>query len=224
MNFRKQYDIKQRSVFKTVLIGKQIWTINNSCLKTYIDGTPIPHVTDSSQWSKLTTPAYCWYGDSTSISAREKWGALYNWYVVDPENPKQIAPDGWRVPSDADWTALENYLIANGYNWDGTTSENKIGKSLAAKTDWESSPEAGDVGNDMASNNRTGFSALPVGFRNSIGNFLYQSSNGYWWSASEFFASLAWHRDLGYGSGSLNSGGSDKSDGFSLRLVKDIGA
>jgi methyl-accepting chemotaxis protein len=56
------------------------------------------------------------------------YGRLYNWYAV---NTGKLAPVGWHVPTDDDWTILENYLIANGYNYDGTTTENKIAKAMA---------------------------------------------------------------------------------------------
>jgi uncharacterized protein (TIGR02145 family) len=178
-------------------------------------------VTGTTEWSALATPGYCWYNNSTITAEQEKWGALYNWYVVSPTNPKQVAPIGWHVPTDADWTTLENYLIANGYNWDLTTSGNKIGKSLAAKTDWLSSSTAGVVGNDLSSNNSTGFSALPGGSRGNDGNFYGQSNGGYWWSATEDDASLAYYRALYYGYEDLGRGNDNKRCGFSVRLLRD---
>jgi len=67
----------------------------------------------------------------------------------------------------------------------------------------------------------SGFSALPGGFRYHDGTFSYQSSYGYWWSATELDAAIAWSRylycDLGY----LSSSSSYKSCGFSVRLIRD---
>ena len=54
---------------------------------------------------------------------------------TDPDTPnKEFAPDGWHVPSDAEWTTLENHLIANSYNYDQTNTGNKIAKSMASNT------------------------------------------------------------------------------------------
>jgi uncharacterized protein (TIGR02145 family) len=214
--------------YNTVVIGNQVWTVENLRTTKYSDGTDIPHVTNGTSWSNLSTPGYCFYDNNTDASYQEKWGALYNWYAV---NTGKLAPDGWRVPTDADWTQLEEYLIANGYNWDGSTSDNKIGKSLAAKTDWTSSYTSGDVGNDLSSNNRTGFSALPGGYRYYGGIFSLQSDSCFWWSATETGVSDALNRFLGYdydgvcrkyNCESPFSSNYNKKYGFSVRLVRDL--
>ena len=208
------------NVYKTVIIGNQEWMTENLRVTKYNDGTSIPHVTDSSQWSNITTPGYCFYNNSTDVSYRNKWGALYNWYVVSPSNPKQIAPVGWRVPTDADWDTLQNYLITNGYNWDGSTSDNRIAKSMASKTDWISSTNAGAIGNDLSKNNASGFSALPSGNHNYNGSFYAQTLFGYWWCAKEFDASYAYSRHLYYLNEDLKIYFNRKRFGFSVRLVR----
>jgi uncharacterized protein (TIGR02145 family) len=74
-----------------------------------------------------------------------KYGVLYNWFALATG---KLAPQGWHVPTDADWDTLHNYLIANGYNWDGTTTGNKIAKSMAAQTDWYTgTTTVGAIGN-----------------------------------------------------------------------------
>jgi uncharacterized protein (TIGR02145 family) len=132
--------------------------------------------------------------------------------------PYRIA--GWHVATDAEWDTLQNYLIAKGYNWDGTTTSNKISKSLTAKTDWHTSTTTGTPGCDLTMNNRSGFSALPGGYRSFDGGFL-QSINGYWWCAAELDASYAWLRDIYYDLDNLYRISGSKSYGFSVRLVKD---
>ena len=158
--------------------------------------------------------------NTTHADSIKKFGALYNWYAVDT---KKLAPKGWHVPTDAEWTILQNYLIANGYNWDGTTTGNKIAKSIAAKTDWQTHANPGAIGNDLAKNNRSGFSALPGGFRvDDNGIFLSIGFNGVWWSAMEFDVSIAYYRYLFNGFDVLGRDiFSFKSGGFSVRLLRD---
>ena len=185
----------------------------------YIDGTAIPNVTDSTEWEGLSTPAYAWYNNDSA----QGYGALYNWWAVDPLNAKSIAPDGWRVPTDADWEELKDYLIANGYNWDETTSGNKIAKSMASSGgEWDPSGIAGHPGNDQGSNNSSGFTGLPGGYRSTNASFDGFGGNGHWWSAAERHASSAWARRLYYNYESLSRSYFNKGWGFSVRLVRDI--
>ena len=206
------------NVYQTVKIGNQVWIVENLRTTKYNDGTPIPLVTDTTAWKALTTPGYCYYNNTTHADSIKKYGALYNWYAVDT---KKIAPKGWHVPTDAEWTILENYLIANGYNWDGTRMENKIAKSMATKTDWQTHTNSGAIGNDLSKNNRSGFSALPGGYRDNHGVFLNFGNHGYWWSATEFGASDAFYRHLFFGSVLLLRFSHVKSCGFSVRLLRD---
>jgi len=207
------------NVYQTVKIGNQVWTVENLRTTKYNDGTPIPLVTDSVAWKALNTSGYCYYNNTTNADNIKKYGALYNWYVV---NTKKLAPKGWHVPTDAEWTTLENYLIANGYNWDGTTTGNKIAKSMAAKTDWETSATLpGAIGNDLMKNNRSGFSALPGCYRGIDGNFYLCGILGFWWSATERDASTAYYRDLSYFVDTFIGYNYNKSCGLSVRLLRD---
>ena len=129
----------------------------------------------------------------------------------------------WRVPTNEDWDTLVNYLIANGYNWDGTTSGNKIAKSIAAKTDWDGSSVNGAIGNDLGKNNASGFSALPGGFRTERG-FFFGSKYwfGSWWSATESNVTAAPHLILSRTKSSAERYNDWKKIGSSLRLVRDV--
>jgi uncharacterized protein (TIGR02145 family) len=205
------------NVYNTVKIGDQEWTVENLRTTKYNDGTPIPHVTGVTEWENLRTPGYSYY-DNDSASNAEKYGALYNWYAVDTN---KLAPPGWHVPTDAEWTELEDYLIANGYNWDGTTSGDKIAKSLASQTDWRSYSTEGTIGNDLSKNNASGFSALPGGCRYYHGGFDLIGNGGHWWSATEYDAEFAWRRNLYYYGGNLSRYDVSKGWGFSVRLLRD---
>ena len=120
---------------------------------------------------------------ATKITANyTTYGILYNWPAV-----LTACPAGWHLPGDAEWTTLENYLIASGYNYDGKTSGNKIGRSLATITGWTSNSDAGSVGNTdyPAYRNKSGFSALPGGYRDNGGDFGGIGHGGIWWSSTE---------------------------------------
>jgi sulfatase modifying factor 1 len=211
------------NIYTTVTIGNQVWTVENLKTTKYNDGSAISYVPDSTAWDNLITSdstvgAYCYYENSAANGA--KYGALYNWYAV---NTGKLAPVGWHVPTKAEWDTLQNYLIANGYNWDGSTTENKIAKSLAAKTDWASCNTVGTPGNDPDSNNRSGFSALPGGERKDNGRFFSQSIVCSWWSATESGASHTYYRSLLCFVEVLNKIDYDGilDYGFYVRLVRD---
>ena len=147
---------------------------------------------------------------------------------ADPNTPnKEFAPEGWHVPTDAEWTTLVEYLIANGYNYDGTTTGNKIGKAMASTTGWNSSnaPE-GAVSNDQSSNNSSGFNAFPEGERFYDGSFIFEGSNAFFWSPSEYDSDNVWVRYLNYGTTELLWNDPinivpNKRTGFSVRFVRD---
>ena len=193
-------------------------------METYRDGTTIPQVTDNNEWANLTTGAWCYYNNDPTK------GKLYNWYAVmgihdtDPNTAnKEFAPDGWHVPTDAEWTTLEKYLIASGYNYDGTTYGNKIAKSMASTTGWNSSPDAGDPGNDQSSNNSSGFNAFAEGSRNEYGSFKSEAIVACLWSSTEYFTVHAKYRYLKYTfiSSKLHRNDAGKRYGFSVRFVRD---
>jgi uncharacterized protein (TIGR02145 family) len=207
--------------YTTVKIGNQVWTVENLRTTRYNDGTPVPLISDKSKWSACAAnkePACCWYDNDSSNT--DRYGMLYNWHVV---NTGKLAPKGWHVPTDVEWAELEGYLIANGYNWDGTREGNKIAKSMAAKLGWESDNGSGTIGNNLSMNNRSGFAALPGGSRGSSGAFHAQNQ-GTWWSATEGAASIyAYRRYLVHRHDSLIRGDylSNEGCGYSVRLLKD---
>jgi uncharacterized protein (TIGR02145 family) len=206
------------NIYQTVQIGTQVWTVDNLLVTKYNDGSAIPFVTDSAAWDSLTSPGYCYYNNTTDVDSIKKYGALYNWYAV---NTEKLAPAGWHVTTDSEWTVMQNYLIAKGCNWDGTITGNKIAKSLAAKTDWRTDTTTGAIGCDLTKNNSSGFSALPGGYRDIGGYFDVIGSDGLWWSATEVSASYAWYRYLLCGICYIVRINYIKSCGFSVRLVRD---
>jgi uncharacterized protein (TIGR02145 family) len=135
-------------------------------------------------------------------------------------NSGKLAPHEWRIPTREDWKELENYLIEYGYNWDSTTTENKIGKSVAATTDWKDiATEEGDVANNILTNKRSLFSAIPSGVRSVDGIYYLQNHYEFWWTSSELNDSLAYARYLVSFRENLNMEFCKKSYGYSVRLI-----
>jgi len=194
-----------------VTICSQVWTTTNLNVSTYRDGTPIPQVTDPTAWANLTTGAWCYYNNSTSNGTT--YGKLYNWYAVagihdvasaaNPALRKNLAPTGWHVPTDAEWTILTNCL----------GGETVAGGKMKATTGW-TAPNA-------AATNSSGFTGLPGGYRLSFGTFNSVGGFGFWWSASESDTTYAWNRDLEYDNGNAGRIDNEKGSGLSVRCLRD---
>jgi uncharacterized protein (TIGR02145 family) len=208
------------NVYQTVRIGNQIWMAENLRTTKYNDGTIIPHIPGNGEWYDLWTPGYCYYNNTTNTDSIKKFGALYNWHVV---NTKKLAPTNWHVPTDTEWDLLENFLMSNGYNYDENTIGIHIAKSMAAKTDWSTNliTDPASVGYDLQKNNRSGFSALPSGIRGWDGIFCYISEYCGWWSTTEFDAANAYALDFSWGSSAVGRTYWGKKNAYSVRLVRN---
>ena len=211
--------------YPSIVYGTQEWTVENACHTTYRDGTPIPQVTDNDEWRYLTTGAWCYYGNDPTNEVLYNWYAVAGIHDVDPNTPnKEFAPEGWHVPSDAEWTTLKEHLIANGYNYDGTTTGNKIAKSMASTTGWLSSTTLGTPGNNQSTNNSSGFNAYPKGWRWGFGTgFDGEGGTAVFWSTTDYSSSDAYFFDIS-GFREYFFTGADfyyKVNGNSVRLVKD---
>jgi uncharacterized protein (TIGR02145 family) len=227
-------DPRDGNNYEVVIIGNQIWMAENL---TYL---PVVHSnSEFTNQGNSSQPGYGVYGyDGSDVpSAKSQanytnYGVLYNWWAAmdgagssssNPSGVQGVCPTGWHLPSDDEWTTLENYLIANGYNYDGTTTGNNIAKSLASTSGWFSSSTTGAVGNTdyPSKRNATGFTALPGGHRNDDGAFYNFEYFGLWWSATEDDATNAWGRSLFYGYSFVKRNYYRKKYGFSVRCVKD---
>lgn len=154
------------NVYKTVTIGSQTWMAENLKVSKYNDGTVIPNVIDSINWSKLTKGAWCNY-DNNNLN-NSKYGKLYNWFVVDTKTNgnKNVCPTNWHVPSKIEWDTLIKYTGS------GLTMK-EIGY-----TSWKN-PSTFETNSSL-------FTGLPGGFRSSNGyQYTGIGKNGLWWSASE---------------------------------------
>jgi uncharacterized protein (TIGR02145 family) len=188
--------------YNTVKIGDQVWMAENLRTTHYANGDPIEKVTDNTDWSNLTTGAYCWYGND-SATYENFYGKLYNWYTV--ADSRKACPTGWHMPSDAEWTTLETYLGGS------TVAGGKMKET--GTTQWIS-PNTGAT-------NESGFTALPGGGRGSSGGFLNIGGCGYWWSSTEDSSANAWDRYVNYNTSAVNRFALDKKSGISVRCLKD---
>lgn len=203
--------------YGTITIGGQVWMTENLKTTHYQNGDPIITGLSCSEWSATTSGAYAIYDGASEIY--DSYGLLYNWYAVTDN--RNICPDGWHVPGNEDWEILASYLTSNGYGFGGDGVD--IAKSMAATSDWEESSLEGTVGNDQPSNNGSGFSAVPAGFRTVLGVYSSADFYGFWWSASESFSgsTTALLRFLKYDTDILANTEFIKNKGLSVRCVKD---
>ena len=200
------------NVYHTIKIGDQWWMAENLKVTHYRNGDPIPHVTGDGTWSGLTTGAYCNYNNDTNNVAT--YGRLYNWYAVD--DSRNIAPEGWHVPTDAEWRQLEMYLgmsqvDADATGWRGTDEGGKLKEAGTAH--WKPpNPDA---------TNESGFTALPGGYRFTGGYFGSMGNYADFWSSTELSSRFAWYRYLIYYHSQVFRNYLSKQSGFSVRCVRD---
>jgi uncharacterized protein (TIGR02145 family) len=225
-------DSRDANTYSYRLIGTQVWMTENLAY--------LPTVVGPDLGSELAPRYYVYSYERDNVTTAKTYneyifyGVLYNWPAAmggstsssaNPSGVQGACPSGWHLPSDAEWEQLENYLIANGYNYDGTTSGNKIAISLASATGWNSSTDTGAIGNNDtaydAYRNKSGFSALPGGYRNGFETFTNIGDYGYWWSSTQFDTSHAWFRELRSNDSLVSRYNNNMENGFSVRCVRD---
>ena len=205
--------------FQGVEIGNQCWMDRNLTVTHYPNGEVIPYITENTAWGDLaddnSADAYCYYNNLAG-----DYGALYSYaaaiaddwtrdneVVINGQGAQGICPDGWHLPTDAEWTQLTIFL----------GGESVAGGKLkeAGLTHW--------VNPNSGATNASGFTALPGGLRGSYnGTFSSPGYDGYWWSATGYSSGSAWRRYLSYGSANVYRSYSNKSNGFSVRCVRDF--
>ena len=205
------------NIYHTVTIGTQTWMLENLKTTKFRNGESIPNVTDNAAWAGLTTAAWCDYDNSPANGSI--FGHLYNWYAVN--DSRNIAPAGWHIASDNEFTILLNYLIENGYNYDKSLTGNKVAKSVASKTFWKQSFLADTPGGSLSTNNTSGYNALPGGLRNdNNGEFISINDGSLFWTSTNYTVNSARYWALFYGYRYFERYSTLKSDGFSVRCIK----
>ena len=201
--------------YSVIQMANQTWMAENLAYLPTVN--PAIH-------GSFTAPFYYVYDyeGTDVVSAKmhsnyDTYGVLYNYTAAI-----SACPTGWHLPTDDEWSELENYLIANGYNYDATTTENKIAKAIASTVLWMSPVGVeGSIGNNLSLNNRSGFSALPGGTRHDSGAFKHIGEIGTWWSFTERSTNFVWYRSLNYYGIDIFRADKNKAHGSSIRCIKD---
>ena len=145
-------------------------------------------------------------------------GASSTNYPVSGNKVRGICPEGWHVPSDAEWDTLTNY-VKSKFEYQCGGSADNIANALSAATGWESPDECG-AGHNSTTLNNTGFSAVPAGY--CFYGFFYSFGDiAYFWSATQRDGDYAWCRHLSSLESDVLSDGGYKDSGFSVRCLKD---
>ena len=184
-----------------ITIGAQVWMSKNVNTDRFQNGNLIPEAQTAAIWRRAgesQQPAWCYYDND--INNGEKFGKLYNWYAIS--DPRGLCPVGWHVPSDAEWTALTDFL-------EGTAT---AGGKLKAKSHWDAP--------NTAASNQSKFSGFPGGSRNSNGDFDFIGMHGNWWSSTPAQTN-AWFRNLNHFYSLVDKAYAPKKFGFSVRCIKN---
>jgi uncharacterized protein (TIGR02145 family) len=192
--------------YAIVQIGSQLWMAENMKTTKYRDGSAIPEVPDSAGWSNLTTGAWCNYHNDTAEAAL--YGHLYNWYAAG--DVRNLAPMGWHVSSDTEWTVLIDYLGGDAIAGQ-KLKENCSTRWAYIDTTW---------GTNVA-----GFSARCANFRSATGAWSLAPNNDhdcFFWTTTEFSLTSAFTNALRYCYRDVwRSGFPNKKQGASVRCIHD---
>jgi uncharacterized protein (TIGR02145 family) len=186
---------------KSVRIEKLEWMTENLNVSFFRNGEPILEAKTDEEWSEAGRegrPVWCYYDNDPENGA--KYGKLYNFYAVT--DPRQLAPLGWHISSDAEWRATTDFL----------GGEDAAGTKMKSGTGWN---------NDGNGTNESGFTGLPGGCRDLNGKFGYIGRIGYWWSSTQKDKDLAWYRCIDESPWYVYRTNYYKQNGLSVRCIKD---
>ncbi len=202
------------NVYNTIQIGKQCWMAEN--LRTKVEGDlGYPQVSN------------------VVVEDAIKAGRLYSWVLATgdtssarvPSGIQGICPDGWHVPSDAEWTALTNYVHNQSeYKCPGCAEVQDaslvccIASSLSSKTGWADVADGCSLGNS-STNNATGFDAFPAGRLDENHNHFRICA--YFWSSTQGDDTRAFTRYMRYDDSDVHEELVPKEQGLSVRCLRD---
>jgi uncharacterized protein (TIGR02145 family) len=196
--------VARKPVLIEVEIGNQIWSAENLNTDRFANGAIIPEAKSVQEWNmvgKTQQPAWCYYNFNSSLGL--VYGKLYNWYAV--ADTRGLCPMGWHVPSSNEWTILETHL-GGSLVAGGKMKELNI-------SHWENP--------NLGATNSSSFNGLPAGFIGYDGVFGGITENSDWWGDTQVSETSAVDRNLYYGNSILGNYISNKSNGLSVRCIKD---
>ncbi|MFN9883591.1 MAG: FISUMP domain-containing protein, partial [Bacteroidota bacterium] len=165
---------QQGNVYKTIVIGTQEWMAENLNTSRYRNGDIIPTGLNNNAWSTTTAGAWNYLTDDSSFAC--PYGKNYNWYAC--ADSRNLCPTGWHVPTDLEWSTLINLLDPNA---NGGANPNIAGGTMKTTGTIQEGNGLWNFPNSGASNN-SGFSGVPVGYRNSLGSYFNNGNSQRWWS------------------------------------------
>jgi uncharacterized protein (TIGR02145 family) len=197
------------NVYKTVKIGNQWWMAENLAVTRFNDSSSISYISFGaidSDWANTIEPAYTFSNDG-------QYGNLYNFSVV--EDNRNIAPEGWHVPTDEDWNLLEKEIgmstvETNALGWRGNNEAEKLTSLFSVG--W---PE----GAALFGTDEFGFNAKPGGCR-VFNGMASSGSVAFWWTASAL-GNEAWYRYIDANQTRIFRQHTYKGYGMSIRCVKN---
>lgn len=191
------------NVYKTIKIGDQWWMAENLCVTKYRNGEEISNIINNFEWASISSSSYCYYNNDFATYG-SIYGALYNWNAVSDN--RNIAPEGWHIPTDEEWKILINYL--GGFSVAG-------GKMKELGTIHWLSPNTGAT-------NSSGFTAIPAGSRGvSTGEFGWIGLGNDYWSSTSNTNTHAWAYYVGNNTSGCLRLSHNKGNGFAIRCIKD---
>ena len=204
-----------------IKIGSQIWMSTNINVDRFRNGDLIPEVKTDKEWKKVGNdkqPAWCYY--QNKLANGTIYGKLYNWHAIN--DPRGLAPEGFHIPTTAEWKVLSDYL--GGHKIAG-------GKMKSTGTQYWKSPSPDEDLSDIEVTNESGFSGLPGGKRSDYGVFDYVGIEGNWWSSTESNKKIAIsltesispaeHFQLYNSLSQFGYCEGTKGSGFSIRCLRD---
>ena len=204
--------------YDAVLIGTQCWMKQNLRVTHFPDGNGIPLGT-----TYQATPCYF---ENTALNIA-KSGLLYNWFAVmnnatssngNPSGVQGICPDGWHLPSKAEWELLINYVAAQPlYRCDNSGSY--INKALASNSGWSNYGTTCVTGWTQSTNNASRFSAYPGGYWS--GGFNYPYDDARYWTSTENGGSYGYFMGIYSSWSRVDNSSNYKDQGQSVRCVRD---
>jgi uncharacterized protein (TIGR02145 family) len=198
------------NVYQVKKIGNLYWTTENLKTIHYSNGDAIPHLSDSALWEQATEGAYAFYNNNTMYF--QQYGGLYNALAVI--DSRGLCPNGWRIPTNADWVALELHLgmtisQADSMEYRGTNEA----QLLKAPNKWPG---------EYTGDNKIGFNALPAGARSYESVFDYEGTIAVFWSDTEAFKNHYWSRTISTNITKIGKFYMGETAGFSCRCVRDF--